>query len=98
MSLSFFENAIFQPSKIKIILIRVIGTNKIRSLGVPYEIQSKMENVKTHEELQFRPIFKRNPDKFHKQFKVPTAMENSHMLEYVIEINFIPKIPLTRPD
>jgi len=29
---------------------------------------------------------------------VPTAMENSHMLEYVIEINFIPKIPLTRPD
>ena len=35
---------------------------------------------------------------FYKLWKVPTAMENSHMLEYVIEINFIPKIPLTRPD
>ena len=30
--------------------------------------------------------------------KVPVAMDNSHMLEYVIQITFIPKIPLTRPD
>ena len=45
MSLFFFHNAIFQPSKISFILI---GANKIRCLWVPYEIQSKMENVKTH--------------------------------------------------
>ena len=30
--------------------------------------------------------------------KVPVTMENCHMLEYVIQINFIPKVPLTRPD
>ena len=63
--------------------------------GLRFKFSQKRQYVKTHAKMPFRlnSIYP-----FGKQSKVPTAMENSHMLEYVIEINFIPKIPLTRPD
>ena len=88
----FFHNLQFYTSLQLKKLIETENHRLYRKIGLEWKLGKwlKLVDISINQyDFQFQLL---------SHLKVPVTMENCHMLEYVIQINFIPKVPLTRPD